>query len=104
MKSKIETYIGFCVKSRKIVTGVDALEKYKRKYYCIFVCGTLSENSLNLVKKINGKFNAPIVRACGKTLEQISFINGCKVLALTDRELGSAIVENLNENYEIVNK
>ncbi|MCL1901166.1 MAG: hypothetical protein FWG51_02075 [Firmicutes bacterium] len=102
MKDKIETYIGFCVKSRKTVTGINALEAYKKKLYCILVCNTLSENSLNLVKKINGKFNVPIIKVCAKSLEQISFIQGCKVLALTDLKLSSAVIENLNENYEII--
>ena len=102
MKDKIETYIGFCIKGRKAVIGINALETYKKKLYCIFVCNTLTENSTNQVKKINGKFNVPIIKVCGKTLEKVSFLQGCKVLALTDIELSKAVMENLNENYEII--
>lgn len=102
MKDKIETYIGFCVKSRKIVTGINALEAYKKRAYCIFVCNTLSENSFNLVKKLSEKFKVPVIRVYNKTLSEVSFIDGCKVLALTDRELCKAVIENLNENYKII--
>ena len=102
MKDKIETYIGFCIKSRKIIIGVDALGTSRKKVYCILICNTLSENSLNSVKKIGIKLGVPVIKVLNKSLEEISFIKACRVLALTDKELAKAVMENLNSDYEIL--
>ena len=42
---KIGTYLGFCIRSGKLVFGVDGAEKLKRDVYLLIADKTLSENS-----------------------------------------------------------
>lgn len=102
MKDKIETYIGFSVKSRKVVIGLDSIEKSKKKIYCILMCITVSENTEKEVLKLAQKYNLPLIKTIGKKLCEIAFIDNLKVLALTDKELAKAVVNNLTKEYSLI--
>ena len=50
-KSKIETYLGFCIRARKIVFGIDEIEQQRKGVYLIICDGTLGSNSLKVAQK-----------------------------------------------------
>lgn len=102
MKDKIETYIGFSIKSRKTVYGVDSIIKYKKRMYCLLICKSISENTEKEVSRLAEKDNLPLIKTVEKMLSEITFKDNCKVLALTSKELSEAVLNNLNSGYKLL--
>lgn len=99
-KSKAETFIGFCVRARKITVGANAVEALKRGVYMILVCATASENTFGLAVQYKNKFRCPLV-ICKNGLENVIYRPGCKIAAIRDRNLASAVKEHLDNNFEL---
>ena len=99
-KSKVETFIGFSVKSRKIVFGSGAIDVQKRDVYLIMVSGDAAKNTQALAIKFKNRYSCPLVK-CIAEFERIVNRPGCKIAAFKDRRLASAILENLDDNYEL---
>ena len=92
MNSKIETYIGFAIKKGSVVFGVDNIKYYRKKMYLLLYVESLSQNSLDVLKLISERV--------GCTLSQITDYEilqrkNCKALAICDKSLANAIIENL---------
>lgn len=94
-KSKIETYIGFCIRSRKILFGVDNIEK-QRKGICLIIADEeLGENSYKVLKKAKEKFDCPMLTANAGILGEHTYRPKVKAVAVTDKNLASAILSAL---------
>ena len=104
MRDKIETFIGFSIKSRKAVYGLDSVIRYRKKMHCFLICKTVSENTEKEVLKLAQKYDLPLIKTVEKTLSEITFLDNCKVLALTNKELSKAVLDNLNSGYMLVNR
>lgn len=99
--NKIETYLGFCIKSGKLVRGSGAVEKLK-KAELIIADYAASDNSKKLAEKFCKRFCCPLVYF--KTgFENAVNRAGCKIAAVCDSSLATAVLGNLNENYIIIN-
>ena len=57
MGAKVETYIGFCLRARKIALGSGTVELLKKGVYLVLVCSTASENTFKLAIKFKNRFN-----------------------------------------------
>ena len=99
-KNKVETFIGFCVKARKISLGAGAIDVLRHGVYLIIVCSSGSENCFKLALKYKKKFNCPLM-ICRCGLETAVNKPGCKLAAVRDEGLANAIVANACEEYEI---
>ena len=99
-KNKVETFIGFCVKARKIALGAGAIDVLKRGVHLIIVCSSGSENCFDLALRYKNKFNCPLM-ICKCGLETAVNKPGCKLAAVRDESLANAIVANACEEYEI---
>ena len=98
-RSKVETFIGFAIKSRSISMGSNTIATLKRAYL-IIVCDSASEGTKKTAQSYANKFSCPLM--VSKTLiEDIVFKENCKILAITDKNLAKAIIENQNENFSI---
>lgn len=96
LKDKIISLIGFAIKAGKVVFGADNIIKNK-KIYLIVCCKTLSINSLENIKvAVNGKI--PIIIS-QNPLCDITYKKGVKVLGVTDKQMSSAIIKNLSDNF-----
>ena len=100
--SKIETYIGFCIKSGKISLGSGAIDTLKNGVKLLILDGTAAKNSQRLALKFKNRFNCPLI-ICKSGFECIVNREGAKLAAIRDEELSKAILQNLDGNYEIVN-
>lgn len=95
-KGKIETYIGFCIRARKLLFGVDNIEK-QRKGVCLIIADeTLGENSRKVLKKAKEKFDCPMLTASDGTLATHTYREKVKAVAVTDKHLASAILSALD--------
>lgn len=99
-KSKVETFIGFAIKAKKIALGAGAVEVQKRgTVFLLIVSGDASENTKKLAVKFKNRYNCPLI-LCKAEFERIVNKDGCKMAAVKDRHLATAITENLDDNYE----
>lgn len=98
MAGKVESYLGFCLKSRAIALGSGTIDFLKKGVYLIIVCSTASENTKKTAQKYKNRFSCPLVE-CRSGLENAVHKAGCKIAAIKDKNLADAICDNLDENY-----
>lgn len=98
-KSKVETFIGFSVKARVLVTGSDAVDRLK-KAYLILICASASENTAKLASVCAKRLNCPLM-TCKIPLQDLCNKSNCKIAAVTDKNLATAIIDNRDENFSV---
>ncbi|MDE6850150.1 MAG: hypothetical protein K2J54_02360, partial [Clostridia bacterium] len=89
MAGKVESYLGFCIRARKIALGSGTIATLKNGVYLIIVCSTASENTFKLAIKYKNRFCCPLI-VCKSGLENAVHKEGCKVAAVRDTELAHA--------------
>ena len=99
-RAKAESYLGFCLRARKITLGTGATDCLKNGVHLIIVCSTASENCFKLAKKFAKRHSCPLM-VCKSGLENAVHRPGCKIAAITDRELAQAVISSADENFEI---
>ena len=92
MNSKVETYIGFAIKKGSVVFGCDGIKSSKKKLLLLLYTTTLSGNSLSVLQQVAERTGCPIVQ-----IEDYDMLRkkNCKALAICDKSLACAILENL---------
>ena len=96
--NKIISYIGFALKSNKVIAGQTPLKRTKDKLSLVLVCSTGSENLINLAKNLAVKHKCEYI-VTKIELEKLTNINGIKIIGITDDNLSNAIIQN----KEIIN-
>ncbi len=99
-KSKVDTFLGFCVKSRKISLGNGAISTLKGGVYLLVLDKSAAENSKQAALKFKNRFSCPLL-LCKSGFEDIINKPGCRIAAVRDGGLAKAILENLDDNYEL---
>ncbi|MDE6558254.1 MAG: hypothetical protein K2K39_04000 [Clostridia bacterium] len=100
MAGKVETYLGFCLRARKITLGSGSIDTLKKGVYLVIVCSTASENTFKLALKYKNRFSCPLI-ICKAGLENAVHKEGCKLAAIRDTQLAEAIIANAGEDYEL---
>ena len=89
---KISAYLGFCIRSGKIVFGVDRAEALKKGVHLLIADSTLSENSMKVLVKLKEKFSCPLLVTEGVSLSELLHRPAVKAAAFKDKNLASAIL------------
>ena len=89
---KISTYLGFCIRSGKIVFGVDRAEALKKGVHLLIADSTQSENSMKVLVKLKEKFSCPLLVTEGVSLSELLHRPAVKAAAVKDKNLASAIL------------
>ena len=97
-KTKVETFIGFAMRTGKFRIGANAAATLKKASLMI-VCNTASENTKKDAEKLAKKFNCPLIEPINKTLEQMTHRDNAKVMAIADKELSKAILDNSEKDF-----
>ena len=97
MNEKAAAILGFAVKGRKLILGIDNIEAYKGRIYSIYYDGGLSEKSQKNVAFIAGKKNAVLIK-CETPLETVTGKKNCKAAALTDKNMHDGIIQCITHN------
>lgn len=100
MQGKISSYIGFAVKSGAAVFGIDALERCKKKVYIVIFSSDLSARSKKNALVLAEKFSAVVVTTETGGVEAAAHKTNCKLIALTDKNLGEAVIKALENDRE----
>ena len=98
-KNKVVTFIGFAVRARKVKCGVNAIKTIKGNVPVIVICKTASENTFNDVVSIAKKLNATLIISENYLVEDIVHKENCKVVAITDKALATAVLEHLDTGF-----
>ncbi len=94
-KSKISTYLGFCIRSGKIVFGVDNAEKEKRDVFLLIADEALGKSSFKTMLKVKEKFSCPLIVSDSGALGELTHRTSVKAVAIKDKNLAEAIVKAL---------
>lgn len=97
-RGKAQTFIGFAIKARKCKIGSNAIQTAK-KANLIIVCDSASDNTKKQAEKFAGRFNCPIITSVKHSLEQLTYKENAKVMAITDQALARAIMENIEDDF-----
>ena len=97
-RSKIETFIGFAIRKGRAKLGVNASATAK-KVYVFALCKTASENTAKGAVKLAKKYGAKLIVSTKKSIEEIVSKENCKVVAICDKDLAKAIIDNIGEDF-----
>ena len=100
-KTKAQTFIGFAIRAKKYRIGMNAVQTLKR-IELIIICRSASENTKKEAKKVAKKYNCTLIESTMQDLEQITFTPNAKVMAITDKALAKAILENIASEFIVV--
>ncbi len=97
-KSKAQTFIGFAMRTGRFKIGVNAVYTLK-KANLIIVCKTASENTKKESEKLAKRLSAPLIETAKFSLSELTFRENAKVMAITDKDLAKAIMDNLDLEF-----
>ena len=98
-KNKVVTFIGFAVRARKVKCGVNAIKTLKGSVPVIVICKSASENTFNDVISVAKKLSAQVIISQEYLVEDIVHKENCKVVAITDKALATAVLEHLDAGF-----
>lgn len=99
-KDKIDTLLGFAVKAGKLIYGADNLDTIRKRIFLIIMCASTADNTREKVIQSALKRKVPLVIAL-KPLQDILYKQNCKIAALQDEQMANAIMNNLNDNFQL---
>ncbi len=100
-KSKIETYIGFCIRSKKIIFGTEMISRQKRGVKLLIFDGGMGANSLKIIVKAKETLGCPLLRTEVGALAEWTHRPAVKAVAITDEHLASAILSVVEGDTQI---
>ena len=92
MTSKVENYLGFCIRARKIIFGAESIEKQKRGVHLLIVDGAIGKNSLKPAVAAMERLHCPMLMTSEGLLGKMLHKPAVKAVAITDDHLASAIL------------
>ena len=101
MRSKAETFIGFALRKRALVCGMNAAASVRGRVGLVLVCATASENTKKDAEKFARKKRCPLL-VSATALAEITGKENCKVAAVCDKPLAAAILDNLDDKFTLV--
>ena len=90
--SKIKTYLGFAIKSGKIIFGYDNLLIAKNNPYLVLSCSTLNEKMNTKVNTFCNNRKIKCVNLLEVKLSDLIQRDNCKVVGIKDENLSNAIL------------
>ena len=91
-KSKIETYLGFCIRARKIIFGTEMIERQKKGIKLLIADGGAGKGSQKSALLAKEKFLCPLLETEAGVLGKIMHRPKVKVVGITDEHLAQAIL------------
>ncbi len=99
-KSKIETYLGFCIRARKIIFGTEMISRQKKGVKLLMIDGGIGANSLKEMLKAKERFGCPLVETEKGILGETLHKPAVKTVAVLDDSLASAIVKAVEDESQ----
>ena len=97
-RSKAQTFIGFAIRTGRYRIGLNSIESLK-KAYLVIACKSASENSVIKAQKFAEKMHCPLFITKEKLLEEFTSRANSKVMAIADKDLATAIIDNSENDF-----
>ena len=91
---RIESYLGFAVRSGKIVYGMDNIETSRRRLYALVLGPDASVNLAERAERYAARRTVPLIKA-EKPLEELIRKPNCKLVALLDANMAKAVISSV---------
>ncbi len=101
-KSKAKTFIGFAIRARKFRIGMNAVQTLK-SINLLIVCNSASENTKDEAIKVANKYHCPLIMTNTAKLEDITHRENAKIMAVADKTLAKAILDNIENDFIVKN-
>lgn len=95
--NKLKSYLGFSIKSNKIIYGIDNLETTKKNVSLVICCKTLADNSFKKLCILCKKRKWTLAQTNNFTISELIGRENCRILGLLDTNLADAIKNQENE-------
>lgn len=93
--NKLKSYLGFALKSKSIIFGIDNIVKAKQ-IKLVLISNKITETGKNKVLNLCKKKNLKYTIIDGMLFDEIIQNSGIKIVAITDKNLSDAIIKELN--------
>ena len=100
-KSKVATFIGFSIRAGACKNGLNACATLKRANLML-VCYSTGKSTVDKATLLAKKLNCPILITKNKLLEDFTHKSNSKVMAITDKALAKAIIDNAKEDFSSI--
>ncbi len=100
-KNKIETYLGFCIRARKIIFGTEMISRQKKGVRLLIYDGSMGANSLKIMINAQKTLSCPLLQTDAGVLGGWLHKPSVKGVAITDEHLAEAILSALKEETQI---
>ena len=91
-RSKLQTYLGFCIRARKIVFGAEEAESVKKGVFLLLMDDNLGNSSKKCMIKAQERFACPLYAVEKERLGELLHRPSVKAVAIKDQHLASAIL------------
>lgn len=89
--NKIEAYLGFALRARKLVLGVNAAKAIRGRVYLLVADRTASPNTKKEIGDLKRRFSCPLIEV--DDLEGLTGKAYCKLAAMCEENLARATLE-----------
>ena len=94
-KNKIETYVGFCIRSGKIIFGTEMISRQKKGVKLLLSDGGMGANSFKIMVKAQETLDCPLLQTAVGVLGELTHRPAVKAVAIKDEHLASAILKEV---------
>lgn len=93
--NKIKTYLGFAIKSGKIIFGYDNIISSKKNQKLILVSETVNEKVSSKINSFAERKNINIINLKDITVEELIGRENSKIVSVIDESLANAIINEI---------
>ncbi len=94
LKAKIVSYVGFAIKSNKVIWGVDKIIESKKRPVLVLKSLDLGRSSNNKLDNHLSKLNINTIEI---NMEEVVPNKNCKAIGILDNNLANAIIKEFKE-------
>ena len=94
-KNKIETYLGFCIRSGKIIFGTEMISRQKKGVKLLISDGGMGANSFKIMVKAQEVLACPLLLTEAGALGELTHRPAVKAVAIKDEHLALAILKEV---------
>ena len=94
-KSKLIAYLGFAIKSGKVIFGYDKLFETKKNPNLVLICSSLNEKNTDKILKFCEDKKIKVIKLEQLLLGDLINRDNCKVLAIADLNFATVICREL---------
>ncbi len=100
-KNKIETYLGFCIRARKIIFGTEMISRRTKGVKLLMFDGSMGASSLKIMINSQSQHGCPMLQTEAGYLGELVHRASVKAVAITDENLSKAILSVVQGQSQI---